>query len=83
MSGPSIQTGTGSISANLVKLILNPDAVVNFIKFDLSGRTPTILEVYSETLSFIAIRSLIVATIYICVFLVIVWFALKKSEVYE
>jgi ABC-type transport system involved in multi-copper enzyme maturation permease subunit len=83
MSGPSIQTGTGSISANLVKLILNPETVVNFIKFDLSGSTPTILEVYSETLSFVVLRSLIVATIYICVFLFIAWFALKKAEVAE
>jgi ABC-type transport system involved in multi-copper enzyme maturation permease subunit len=82
-SGPLIQTGTGSISENLVKLILNPETIVNFVNYDLSGGTPTILNVYSETLSFVALRSLIVATIYICVFFFIAWFALRKSEVYD
>lgn len=74
-SGPTVQTGTGSIGDNLVKLILNPIAEINFI----SARTP----LYTESLSFILMRSLIVAAVYILVFSFIAWFALKKAQITE
>jgi hypothetical protein len=74
-SGPIVQTGTGSIGDNLVKLIINPAAEVNF----LSARTP----LYTESLSLILTRSLIVATVYISIFLFIAWFALERAQITE
>jgi len=72
-SGPIVQTGIGSISDNLVKLIINPAAEVNF----LSARTP----LYSESLALILTRSLIVAGVYISIFLFVAWFALRRSQI--
>jgi ABC-type transport system involved in multi-copper enzyme maturation permease subunit len=74
-SGPIVQTGTGSIGDNLVKLIINPTAEVNF----LSVRTP----LYSDSLSLILARSVIVAIIYIAVFSFMAWFALKRAQIAE
>jgi ABC-type transport system involved in multi-copper enzyme maturation permease subunit len=73
--GMLVQTGTGSIGANLVKFVLNPAAEVNF----LSARTP----LYTESLSLILARSVIVAIIYIVVFSFIAWFALKRAQIAE
>ena len=74
-SGPIVQAGIGSIGDNLVKFFLNPAAEVNF----LSARTP----LYTESLSLILTRSLIVAGVYISIFLFIAWFALRRAQVAE
>jgi hypothetical protein len=74
-SGPIVQTGTGNIGDNFVKLIINPAAEVNF----LSARTP----LYTESLSLILARSVIVAIIHIAVFSFIAWYALKRAQITE
>ena len=81
MAGLAVKTGTGSIAENLVKLILNPVAEVNFIKFELTGSGPQIIDVFTETLSFVVMRSLLVASIYIFIFSFIAWFALKRAQI--
>ena len=84
MSGPPIRTGTVTIAENLVTLTLNPAAVVNFVKFELvPGVAPRIIEIYTETLSFIVIRSLLIAANYILIFSFIAWFALKRAQITE
>lgn len=81
MSGSAVKTGTGSIADNLVTLILNPAAEVNFIKFELTGAGPKIIDVFTETLSFVVLRSLLVASTYIFIFSFIAWFALKRAQI--
>jgi len=72
-SGPIVQTGTGSIGDNLVKLFLNPAAEVNFF----TAQTP----LYTESLALILTRSLIVAGVYISIFLFVAWFALRRAQI--
>jgi ABC-type transport system involved in multi-copper enzyme maturation permease subunit len=84
MAGPAVKTGTGSIAENLVTLILNPTAEVNFIKFELTGGAgPRIIEVFTETLSYVVMRSLLVASVYIFTLSFIAWFALKRAQITE
>lgn len=84
MSGQTVNTGTGSIANNLVTLILNPTADVNFITFELTGGMgPRIIDVFTETLSFVVMRSLLVASSYILIFAVIAWFAFKRAQITE
>jgi ABC-type transport system involved in multi-copper enzyme maturation permease subunit len=83
MSGIAVRTGTGSIAENLVRFFLNPTAEVNFIKFELTGAGPKIIEVFTETLSFVVTRSMLVAIAYIFVFSFVAWFALKKAQITE
>jgi ABC-type transport system involved in multi-copper enzyme maturation permease subunit len=82
MSGPLIRTGTGAIAENLVTYALNPTAVINFVKFELvPGAAPKIIDVFTETLSFVVTRSIVVALSYIFIFSFIAWFALKKAQI--
>lgn len=82
MSGVAVITGTGSIAENLVTLILNPETVINFVKWQLYP-DPKILEVYTETLSFLVTRSVLVASTYILVFAFIAWVSLKRTQITE
>lgn len=83
MSGSIVKTGTGSIAENLVTLILNSTVEVNFIKFELTGAAPKIIKIFTETLSFVVIRSLLVASSYILIFAFIAWFAFKRAQITE
>ncbi|MBN1682141.1 ABC transporter permease [Candidatus Bathyarchaeota archaeon] len=81
-AGPQIKTGTGSIAENLVTLALNPSAIVNFIRFEIGGGEGIkILEVYTETLSYVVSRSFIVAIVYVFLFSFIAWYALKRAQI--
>jgi hypothetical protein len=75
-----ISTGTNSIASNLVTYVLNPFANVTYIKIS-SMFLPTPL--YTEPLSLVLARSIIVAAVYILLFMFISWFALKRAEVLE
>lgn len=84
MSGAIVKTGTGSIAENLVTVLLNPTAAVNFIKFELTGGAgPRIIEVFTEPLSFVVLRSVLVASSYILIFAFIAWLAFKRAQITE
>jgi ABC-type transport system involved in multi-copper enzyme maturation permease subunit len=80
--GKSISTGTDNIAANLINYALYPSSNVTFYKRSISlvGQSPVL---YVESLSLILLRSLMVATMYILVFALIAWFALKRAQVLE
>jgi len=83
--GMSVSTGTDSIAANLIGYVLHPSSDVTFFKiggFQL-GELPSMIELYSEPLSFVLLRSIAVAVTYILVFLFISWFAFKRAEILE
>jgi ABC-type transport system involved in multi-copper enzyme maturation permease subunit len=75
-----ISTGTNSIASNLVTYVLNPFANVTYIKIS-SMFLPTPL--YTEPLSLVLARSIIVAAVYILLFMFISWLAFKRAEVLE
>ena len=79
----SISTGTDSIGANIVKAILFPNASVLF--YHTNAFSPTLAPnlLYTESISLIALRAIGVAFLYIAVFLLIAWFAFKKSQILE
>jgi ABC-type transport system involved in multi-copper enzyme maturation permease subunit len=84
MAGLAVNTGTGSMAANLVTWILNPTADVNFIIYELTGGMgPRIIDVVTETLSFVVMRSLLVAACYTVIFIIIAWFAFKRAQITE
>jgi ABC-type transport system involved in multi-copper enzyme maturation permease subunit len=81
----TVSTGTNSIASNLVTYVLNPSANVTYIKISSSPNPPFYHEtpLYTEPLSLVLARSIIVAVIYIIAFMFISWFDLKRAEVLE
>jgi ABC-type transport system involved in multi-copper enzyme maturation permease subunit len=79
--GIGVSTGTDSIATNLINYALHASANVTFYKI---GFQPfSMIELYSEPLSVVLLRSMIVAVAYIFVFMFISWFAFKRAEVLE
>lgn len=86
INASSVSTGTDSIAANLINYILDPSTNVTFSKlgsFTPGQQLPEMIPVYTEPLSLILLRSIIVATAYTVAFIVIAWFAFKRAQVLE
>jgi ABC-2 type transport system permease protein len=85
----SISTGTDNIGVNIVNYVLYPSGSVTFSKINLSAiqanetTLPTTEVLYTEPISLVAFRALGVAFLYIFVFLLISWIALKRSQILE
>jgi ABC-type transport system involved in multi-copper enzyme maturation permease subunit len=79
--GISVSTGTDNIAANLINYVLYPSSNVTFYERGIFlGPSPVL---YVESLSLVLLRSLLVAAMYIVVFALIAWFALKRAQVLE
>jgi ABC-type transport system involved in multi-copper enzyme maturation permease subunit len=87
ISTNSVSTGTDSIGVNLVNYALYPSATVNVTRTDYfsatSGQPPTVIQLYTESIGFIVLRSIAVAFAYIFVFLLIGWYAFKRAQILE
>jgi ABC-type transport system involved in multi-copper enzyme maturation permease subunit len=86
INASSVSTGTDSIAANLINYILDPSTNVTFSKlgsFTPGQQLPEMIPVYTEPLSLILLRSIIVAIAYTVAFIVIAWFAFKRAQVLE
>jgi ABC-type transport system involved in multi-copper enzyme maturation permease subunit len=87
ISANSIATGTDSIGTNLVNYALYPSANVTVTRTDYfavtSGQPPAVIQLYTESIGFIVLRSIAVAFVYIFVFLFIAWYALKRAQILE
>jgi ABC-type transport system involved in multi-copper enzyme maturation permease subunit len=87
ISANSIATGTDSIGTNLVNYALYPSANVTVTRTDYfaatSGQPPQVIQLYTESIGFIVLRSIAVAFVYIFVFLFIAWYALKRAQILE
>jgi len=83
--GMAIATGTDAVGANLINYLLYPSAEVTFFKIRFVGapQQSPFVELYTETLSFVLLRSILVTITYILVFLFISWFTLKRAQVLE
>ena len=82
--GLSTSTGTDSIAVNLVNYVLHPSVKVSFFRIGgLNGQQISWTPLYSEPLSLVLLRSLIVAATYILAFLFISWYAFKRAQVLE
>jgi ABC-type transport system involved in multi-copper enzyme maturation permease subunit len=81
----SVSTGTDAVGSNMVKAILFSGSDVLFYKSNIFSQNQTQLPtlLYTEPISFIALRSLGVAFTYIIAFLFIAWYAFKRSQVLE
>ena len=81
----TVSAGPDSIASNLVTYILNPSANVTYFKISPIPSPPhyRAIPLYTEPLSLILARAIIVAAIYIMVFMFISWFAFKRAEVLE
>jgi ABC-type transport system involved in multi-copper enzyme maturation permease subunit len=83
--GMSVSTGTDNVAPNLINYILHPTSNVTFFKIIglPIGENPQMIELYSEPLSIVLLRSVIVAVAYIFVFLLISWYAFRRAQVLE
>jgi ABC-type transport system involved in multi-copper enzyme maturation permease subunit len=85
----SISTGTDNLGTNIVYALLYPGEDVTFGQINLdavqSGDTsmPILETLYTEPIGYIALRGLATALIYTIVFLLIGWFAFKKTQINE
>ena len=88
-NGTSVSAGTDNIGVNIVNYALFPSANVTYSKINLSAITtnetslPTSGVVYTESTSWVALRSVVVAFAYIVGFLVVAWVAFKRSQILE
>jgi ABC-type transport system involved in multi-copper enzyme maturation permease subunit len=82
--GMSVSTGTDSIAANLITYVLHPSAEVSFFKIGgFSAQPFSWTPLYTEPLSLVLLRSIIVAVAYILVFLFISLYAFKRAQILE
>jgi len=81
----SISTGTDNISKMIIQYTLHPSANVTYIKIGRAQGGPASMfkELYTEPLSLVLSRSLIVAVTYIIALTFISWYAFKHSQVLE
>jgi len=82
--GMSVSTGTDNIAANLITYVLHPSVEVSFFKISgFSAEQFLWTPLYTEPLSLVLLRSIIVAATYILVFLFIAWYAFKRAQILE
>jgi ABC-type transport system involved in multi-copper enzyme maturation permease subunit len=79
----STSTGTDGIGANLVTYILNPNQTVTYYKINTAREGGGVSLIGKEPLSTLVTRSIVVAIIYILVFNLIAWYALRRAQVAE
>ena len=79
----STSTGTDGIATNLITYILHPNQNVTYYKINLQDRQERVSLLSSEPISTTVSRSIAVAVIYIIVFNLIAWYALKRAQVAE
>ena len=79
----STSTGTDGIATNLITYILHPNQNVTYYKINLQDRQERVSLLRSEPISTTVLRSIAVAVIYIIVFNLIAWYALKRAQVSE
>jgi ABC-type transport system involved in multi-copper enzyme maturation permease subunit len=89
-NGTSVGAGTDNIGANIVNYALYPSANVTYFKTNstalMSGNATALITnivSYTEPTSLVALRSIIIAAAYIAVFLLIAWYAFKRSQILE
>jgi len=83
--GSTVSAGPDSLASNLVAYVLNPSADVTYFKISPIPDYPyyRTIPLYTEPLSLILARSIIVVAVYIMVFMFISWFFLRRAEVLE
>ena len=82
--GRSISSGTDNLAANLLTYVLHPASEVTFYKIDALNLGPSSsIELYTEPLSLVMLRSMTVAVVYIVVFSLLAWYALKRAQIVE
>ncbi|MCW4047760.1 MAG: ABC transporter permease [Candidatus Bathyarchaeota archaeon] len=79
----SVSTGTDNIGTNLVNYARYPSATVNITRTDVFSTPPKVIQLYTESIGFIVLRSIAVAFAYILVFLFVAWFAFKRAQIFE
>ncbi|MCL1977208.1 MAG: ABC transporter permease [Candidatus Bathyarchaeota archaeon] len=85
----SISTGTDNLGVNMVYALMHSGQNVTFSKIDIwsiqtgDQTLPTTELLYIESIEFIALRGLAIALAYITVFLLIGWFAFKRTQINE
>lgn len=83
----SVATGTDSIGTNLVNYALYPSANVTVTRTDYISATPEqppqVIQLYTESIGIIVLRSIAVAFTYIFVFLFVAWYAFKRAQILE
>jgi ABC-type transport system involved in multi-copper enzyme maturation permease subunit len=77
----SLSTGTDNIAINLINYILHPSSNVTFYKIGLFIPGMPTTELYVEPLSFVVLRSILVASIYILVLSFVAWYAFRRAQV--
>ncbi|MGB9683336.1 MAG: ABC transporter permease [Candidatus Bathyarchaeales archaeon] len=81
--GIAVATGTDNIAANLINYALYPSSNVTFFKTAFMGQSLQMVELYTEPLSTVLVRSILVASAYILAFLAISWYAFKTAQILE
>lgn len=81
----SISTGTDAIASNFVNYALDPSANVTYARIGsfTDVQNPALVPVYTEALSLVLLRSVLVALAYSVVFLVVAWIAFKRAQILE
>ncbi len=79
-----MSTGTNALGRLLVEWLMNPDSIINVCGMSFGGgQGPTSLQLLSESISSIAIRSLSVSVIYMVTFFVIAWYSFRRAQIVD
>jgi len=82
--GIAVATGTDNIAANLINYVLYPSSNVTLLKIGAPrGQSQQIVGTYTEPLSIVLARSILVALAYIAAFFSVSWHAFKRAQILE
>jgi ABC-type transport system involved in multi-copper enzyme maturation permease subunit len=83
ISTNQLSTGTDSIGSNLANYALHPSATANITRTDVFSMPPKVIQLYTESLGTIVLRSIGIAFAYILVFMFVAWLAFKRAQILE
>jgi ABC-type transport system involved in multi-copper enzyme maturation permease subunit len=81
-SETTFATGTDNLGYMLMQWVLNGSTTLNFCGFRFRGATETFLA-SSDTIANVALRDLGVTLAYLAVFLILSWYAFRRSQIIE
>jgi ABC-type transport system involved in multi-copper enzyme maturation permease subunit len=81
----SVSTGIDNIAPTLITYVLHPSSNITFYKISgfRPGQPTSMIELYTEPLSLVLLRSIAVAVAYILAFSFISWYAFKRAQIVE
>jgi len=79
--GSGIRTGTNELGRLLVEWVQEPDRIIDICGMSFGNGPPSAIQLSSDSISTVALRSLAVGLTYMITFFAIGWFAFRRAQI--